>query len=182
MTAEEIIAFVRKNVEPLPANEFYGERYRIAATLNDGTALPCVVVESADKTIDLAIRRFDEARNSKRQGLTYRDIVRSFVTGGNTVADYDLKELSLSPHAIPLQRLREVGGETSMAWTGFYALMKDGKEYQFGTTFLLEFFEMPDGYTATDIQKITPAVRGDPPRQARTYRERPFFTCYVQGL
>jgi hypothetical protein len=38
--------------------------------------------------------------------------------------------------------------------------MRDGSEFRFATTFLIEFFEMPDGYTANDIQKITPAVRG----------------------
>jgi hypothetical protein len=69
-----------------------------------------------------------------------------------------------------------------MSWTEFYAIMKDGKEFRFGTTFLIEFFDLPQGYMAADIEKIIPATRGAIPRQERIYREKPFFTCYVDGL
>jgi hypothetical protein len=54
-----------------------------------------------------------------------------------------------------------------MSWTEFYATMRDGAEFRFGTTYLIEFFEMPDEYTAADIEKITPAVRGEKPRIER---------------
>lgn len=74
--------------------------------------------------------------------------------------DYDIRELAPSPFAIPLARVREIGGETSMSWTAFTVTRSDGSQFQFGTTFLTEFFEMPPGYSATDITKITPAVRG----------------------
>jgi hypothetical protein len=96
--------------------------------------------------------------------MDYRSIVRNFVATGNTINDYDIREVGLSSFAIPLARTREIKGETSMSWTEFYATMQDGAEFRFGTTFLIEFFEMPDGYTANDIQKITPAVRGQTPR------------------
>jgi hypothetical protein len=69
-----------------------------------------------------------------------------------------------------------------MSWTEFYATMRDGAEFRFGTTYLIEFFEMPDEYTAADIEKITPAVRGEKPRIEKIYRERPFFTCYIDGI
>jgi len=69
-----------------------------------------------------------------------------------------------------------------MAWTEFYAYMSDTKEFRFGTTFLIEFFDMPTGYTANDIVKIVPAGRGEDSRQEHIYREKPFFTCYVEGL
>jgi len=114
--------------------------------------------------------------------MGYRAIVQSFVTKGGRVNDYDLKEISASPFAIPLVRMREIHGETSMSWTGFYAIMRDGKEFRFGTLFLTEFFDMLTGYTASDITKIVPAVRGEKPRQEKIYREKPFFTCYVDGL
>jgi hypothetical protein len=182
MRHEDIVAFVKKSVEPLPPCHPYGERYRVAATLNDGTCLPCVVVESASRTVDLAIKRFDETRKSSDPYMGYRGIVKSFVTHGNAVNDYDLRELSLSRFAIPLARAREIGGETSMSWTEFYATMQDGREFRFGTTFLTEFFDMPDGYSASDIERIVPAVRGEQPRVERIYREKPFFTCYVGGL
>jgi len=114
--------------------------------------------------------------------MDYQSIVRVFVTNGNRLNDYDIKELSPSPSAIPVARLGEIGGETSMGWTEFYATMRDGAEFRFGTTFLVEFFDLPDDYRVTDIERITSAVRGESPRQQRIYRERPFFTCYVDDL
>jgi len=182
MRAEEIVSFVKQHVEPLPAHPPYGERYRVAAILTDDTPLPCVVIESASHTVDLALRRFEETRKSSDPHMGHRAIVTSFVTKGNTVNHYDLKELAQSSFAIPLSRIREIKGETSMSWTEFYALMKDGAEFRFGTTFLTEFFDMPSGYSGADIVKITPAVRGESPRQERIYRDKPFFTCYVEGL
>jgi hypothetical protein len=74
--------------------------------------------------------------------MGYRGVVKSFVTRGNAVNDYDLRELSLSRFAIPLARAREIGGETSMSWTEFYATMRTGREFRFGTTFLTELFDM----------------------------------------
>ncbi len=65
---EDIVAFAKKSVEPLPPCFPYGERYRVAATLNDGTYLPCVVVESASQTVDLAIKRFEETREKMENG------------------------------------------------------------------------------------------------------------------
>ena len=181
MKAAEIAEFVR-NVEPLPPNPPYGPRYRVSASLTDGTLLPCVVIQGTDPTVDLAIKRFDETRKSRDPFMGYRNIVKAFVAQGNTVNDDDIATLAPSPHAIPLARMREIGGETSMSWTEFYARMKDGKEFRFGTTFLTEFFAMPAGYTANDIVRITPAVRGEVPRQEAIHRERPSFTCYVDGL
>ena len=69
-----------------------------------------------------------------------------------------------------------------MGWTEFYAIMEDGKEFCFGTTFNIEFFSMPEGYTANNIIKITPAVRGEPRKYEQVYRERPFFECYIEKL
>ena len=114
--------------------------------------------------------------------MGYRAIVRSFVTRGNTVNDYDLRELSISPHAIPLSRMKEIKGGTSMSWTEFYAMMTDGKKFRFSTQFLTEFFDMPPGHSAASNARIVPAVRGEQPRQEHIYREKPFFTCYVDGL
>lgn len=114
--------------------------------------------------------------------MGYEAIVKNFVTHGNTVNDYDLKEIIQSPFAFPMARMREINGETSMGWTEFSATMRDGKEFRFGTTFLTEFFDMPTGYQASDIVKVVPAVRGQPRNMTDIYREKPFFTCYVEGL
>ena len=160
----------------------YGERYRIAGTMTDGTSLPCIVVESASLMIDLALRRFEQTKTSGDPLMGYRAIVRRFVTQGNTVNDYDLRDLSISPYAIPLSRMREIEGETSMSWTEFYATMTDGKEFRFGTRYLTEFFDMPSGYSAASIVKIIPAVQGEQARREHIYREKPYFTCYVDGF
>jgi len=182
MRLEDIVSFVTANVEPLPAFPPYGERYRVSATLSDNTFLPCVVIEGARHTVDLAIKRFQETRNSSDIYIGYVAIVKNFVTHGNTVNDYDLREISQSSFAIPLARMREISGETSMGWTEFSAIMRDGKEYRFGTTFLTEFFDLPAGYNASDIVRIVPAVRGQARSVEAVYREKPFFTCYVDGL
>jgi hypothetical protein len=184
MNQEDIIAFVKREVKPLPPlpTMSEGARYRVAATLNDGTFMPCVVIEDASYRVKLAIRRFEETRTSNDPYMGYAALVKSFVTRGNTVNDYDLRELSISPYAIPLAREKEIGGETSMGWTEFYATMSDGKEFRFGTRFYTEFFDMPPNYTSSDIVRIIPAVRGEKPRIEVIYREKPFFTCFVDGL
>ena len=69
MDQDDVVAFVKSNVEALPPSPPYGERYRVAATLTDGTYLPCVVIESASRTVDLAIARFTETRNRERGKL-----------------------------------------------------------------------------------------------------------------
>jgi hypothetical protein len=112
----------------------------------------------------------------------YTAIVRNFVICGNCLDAYDIESLQPSKFAISLERSREIGGETSMGWTEFYGTMHDGTEFRFGTTFLTEFIDMPDGYSASDIKRIVPAVRSDKPRAEKVYREKPFFTCYIDGL
>ncbi len=127
---------------------------------------------------------FDETRNDPKlhKSVGYRSIVNSFVTGGNNLNHYDIKELTLSDYSIPLPRLAEINGETSMGWTEFYVTMEDGEEFCFGTTFITEFFSMPEGYTSKNILKITPAVRGEPRKFEQVYRERPFFECHIDKL
>lgn len=73
----------------------------------------------------MAIKRFDETRKSSGPLMGYRSIISVFVPQGNTVNDYDIRELASSPFAIPLARTREVRGETSMRWTAFAATMCD---------------------------------------------------------
>ena len=93
-----------------------------------------------------------------------------------------LRELSLSPFAIPSARGREIGGETAMGWTEFYAAMCDGREFRFGTTFLTEFFDMPEGYTASDVVRNLPAVRGAQPRAEKLYQREAVFYLFCRRL
>lgn len=163
-----------------------GPAYRCAAVLNDGLHLPCVLLVGLESVVSLARRRFEETRadarlpESKRKfgyGMQYEDIVRSFVASGNRVNSFDIAGLERSRFAIPLARLREVRGETRMSWSQFAAVLRDGHECAFGTSFLMEFFQMPEGYSGDDIVEIISHKAGQP-----LHRERPYFTCYVDGL
>jgi hypothetical protein len=197
MKESEIIEFVKANIEPL---QDFGSKslfYRCSATLVDGLHLPCIVVKSENARVDLAIRRFQECHNAEPNVIKkifgkklpensindYRTIVSSFACSGNRINYYDIKSLDKSPFAIPPERMAEINGETSMGWTQFTARMKDGMEFEFGTRFSQEFFDMPNGYTAKDIVKITPAKRGLPRDfNGNFLREKPFFECYIDGI
>ena len=163
-----------------------GNVYRCAARLSDGLFLPCVAVRSSEPTVDLALRRFEETRADAalppRQrrfgnGMQYRDVARSFITSGSSVDWYDIVSLEPSDFALAPERLSEIKGETSMGWTRFVCVMRDGHEFSFGTSWNIEFFYMPSGYTARDVVRILPdEARGEP-----VYTDRPFFTCYLKA-
>lgn len=182
MDLDQIIGFAQAEIEPV--TDLSGSpAYRCSAYLKDGLYLPCVLLASSAARVALASRRFDEARGQEQRGeagfgMRYQDIVRTFVASGNRINDYDIERVEKSRFAIPLARLREVRGETRMSWTQFAAVMSDGQEFSFGTTYLTEFFDMPPGYTGESIATIIPHKRGD----GHVFRERPFFTCYTQAL
>lgn len=181
MNATDIKAFVR-NIEPVCDLLTRCPCYRVSATLNDGLVLPCVVIIAAAPTVELAIERFHDTRKSKDPYMGYRSIVKNFVASGNSINADDIESLQASPYAIPKARMRAIVCETSMGWTEFYAQMKDGNEFRFGTPLFTEFFAMPEGYSGDDIVKIIPAVRGQKPRCDKIYYDRPFFKCYVDAL
>jgi hypothetical protein len=48
-----------------------------------------------------------------------------------------------------------IESETTMGWTGFAALMRDGKSFGFvARNFDFNFFEMPDEYQPVGIKEI----------------------------
>ena len=183
MRNDEIRELVRSRFEPI--TDWHGDRaYRCAVVLRDGLRLPCVVMKNAEAEVQLALQRFEETRGN---GVTdpsmihpgyYPTIVKSFVTTGNRLAVWDVEDLEPSPFALPLVRLAEIKGETSMSWTAFAGVMDDGREFSFGTTYTTEFFAMPEGYTADRVVRIIPHRSEEKP----VYRERPFFTCFLDGL
>jgi len=189
INSKDMAAFLRTNIEPLE-DRIFGKRYRAAARLLDETYLPCVVFQSRLLTVDLAIRRFDELRSDPSQ---YRMVVESFVSKGSHAADYEIKAIEPSPFAWPLEFLKKIHGETVMSWTAFVVEMKDGVMFSFGTTFSFEFFELPEGYAYTDIARIHSGMlhsqeQGLIPFSTnsmngiRIYREKPFFTCFLDHL
>jgi hypothetical protein len=198
----EIIKFLKENIEPIE-DKYYGNGYRAAAQLTDGTLLPCVIFRNPRAITKLALRRFQEERDGVgvfvRNPKGYRIIVTDFITRGNRIATYDIDSISLSKFAFPVSILQQIHGETSMGWTGFKVKMKDGNIFKFGTKLYTEFFNMPEGYTVEDIEKIinqsdfsdgmsgnqnnqSPARYSDGPTDPVIYRERLFFDCFVEDL
>jgi hypothetical protein len=198
---EDIIKFLKTNIQPL-SNSIYGSGYRASVVLTDNLYLPCVMFRNPTAIIDLAIRRFKEEQSgksvfSKSSGLGYREIIKTFVANGNCINYYDIAKVDKSDFAFPESTLRQIRGETKMAWTGFVAVMKDGKKFAFGTSFLFEFFDMPQGYTPNDIIEIINHSYLDKENNLKSYnssdiydefdktlvyRERPYFECYIDNL
>jgi len=201
--SEDIIKFLKDNVEPLQ-DSAYGPGYRASVYLIDGTFLPCVIFRNPKTVVNLAIRRFKEEQKgksifNKSSGLGYYNIVKTFVTNGNCINDYDIDRVEKSKFAFPLTIQKQIQGETTMGWTGFAAKMKDGKHFGFGTNFRWEFFQMPDNYSVDDIVEIInhsyvlktgelrshregEMTRPEEYKDAVVYRERPFFECYIDNL
>ena len=183
MEIDEVIHWVRTNVEPTP-DLCERNAFRCSAYFKDGLYLPCVLVREANAQVRLAIERFEESRTS---GITdplnlkpgfYPSVVRSFIASGNRVDIWDIERVESSPFAIPADRMAEIKGETSMSWTAFAGVMDDGNEFSFGATWSRDFFNMPSGYTADRIKKIIPHRNETQP----VYREKPCFECLVEDI
>jgi len=175
MKTDDIVSFLKGNVTPVVHLQTGEEFYRCAAKLTDDTDIHCVVIQDTANRVELAQRRFKETGHDE-------SIIQSFVCSGNHLNGYDIESLKPSPYLIPVDRLGEIEGETSMGWTEFVAVMNDGETFCFGTSYHTFFFNMPDSYTGNDIVKIIPAVRNESRKHDVVYRERPFFDCYIEGL
>lgn len=194
-----MLKFLVNNIEPLP-NHIYGSGYRASVTLKDGTFLPCVIFRNPQKITDLAMKRFDEEKSGK--GLfnmppedAYRKAVESFVAKGNRLSLHDIAEITGSKNAFPVSILKQIKGETSMGWTGFVVKMKDGNCFGYGTQLTAEFFDLPGGYAAGDIEEIindsyvnnrgevkSNNGKADDYDASIILREKPYFECFVEGL
>jgi hypothetical protein len=187
-----------ETVEPFE-DSFYGSRYRCSLTLNDGTYIPCAVIQSKQKLVELAKRRIREEIDGKGclgGADPYGQIVSSFVTGGNRINDYDVISATPSPFAIPLALLHQIHGETTMAWTGWVFEMSDSSMFSYGSSFSMEFFQLPDGYSFRDVAKVhnhsyvgkngklLPLQQGgclpDDYKDIPLLRERVYFTCAIE--
>jgi len=185
-------------VEPLE-DSIYGAKYRCALTLKDGTELPCAILQSKSKLVDLAKRRIKEEQSGKGcigGADPYGQIVSVFVTGGNRINDYDVVDAAPSRFAPPLALLKQIHGETTMAWTGWVFEMNDGRMFPYGSSFSMEFFQLPDGYSFSDIAKVhnhsflsaagelrTLEQGGMPPDdydRDNLFHERVYFTCAIE--
>lgn len=193
---DSFVKDIIKSVEPIP-DVTYGPRYRCSLTLRDGTFLPCAVLQSRERLVELAKRRIKEEMSGKGHLAVpdpYGEIVLSFVAKGNRINDYDVSSASESKYAIPLALLSQIHGETTMGWTGWVFKMKDGKLFSYGSSFHFEFFQLPENYDFTDVAEVinhsfvdsTGTIRSLKQSLPKEYdiesvlRERVFFTCAVE--
>ncbi len=192
--------YLRSGVEPLP-DSAYGNGYRCSAYLTDGTYLPCVMLRESSMVTKLAVRRFEQEKTGKgilRSGNGYETIVKHFVASGNRVNHYDIAKVEPSRYAIPLALLKQIRGETTMSWTGFVLETRDGKFVAFGTAFSMEFFDIPDGYSFSDVLAVHNHSYVSPTGELKSLvqgmsqqpsdydlslvqRERPYFVCYYDA-
>src|SRR5690348_1541652 len=186
---DQLAKFLKSSIEPLN-DSIYGNRYRAAVRLLDGTHLPCVVFQSKKLQVELALYRFNQLQPQPSQ---YNMVVESFVANGSRIADYVISEVEPSPYAWPITVLKQIHGETVMSWTAFVVEMKDGTMHSYGTSFCFEFFDLPEGYSYKDIARIHSGMTYSPQQglrefsldslqSGRIYREKPFFTCYLDQL
>jgi hypothetical protein len=200
---EEKIRYLKEEIGA-DVSHFYGNYYRAAAYVRGGTYLACVTFRSPRYDIESKTRMLERARageymvNNSAE-LAYQSEIKSMVSHGNRVNFYDIDRIVPSQYAFPPEILSQIGGETTMGWTGFSARMSDGKFFGFGTTQNFDFFEMPDGYRKTDIREIlnhsyvlkTGELRYHqrafftaPPdySEAVIYQSLPFFECFLDEL
>lgn len=189
-----------ETVEPIQDN-IYGPRYRCSLTLKDGTVLPCAVIHSKRKLVELAKRRITEEMSGRGRiggDDPYGQIVSSFVAGGNRINDYDVTSADVSRFAPPLSLLRQIHGETTMGWTGWVFEMLDGKMFSYGSSFSMDFFQLPEGYSFSDVNRVhnhsyigtlgelvSLKQGGRIPGQyniAALLRERIYFNCAVDTI
>lgn len=197
---EKYIQNIIDTVEPLE-NYLYGPLYRCSLTLKDGTFIPCAIIQSKKKIVDLAKRRIKEEMTGKgflRGGDSYGQIVSTFVTEGNRINDYDVIDAEPSKFAIPISILQKIHGETTMGWTGWVFEMKDGKLFSYGSSYTMEFFQLPDGYSFSDVDKVhnhsfvskdgklmklkQGGMRPENYDIDSIFRERVYFTCAIDGI
>ena len=152
--------------------------------------------------VKLAVDPFEQERKGKgifRFENAYETIVKNFVASGNRVNHYDITKVEPSRYAIPPSLLKQIHGETTMSWTGFVLEMQDGNLVAFGTTFSMEFFDIPDGYSFDNLvavhnhsyvspngETLKSLVQGMAPQSSEydpslVRRERPYFVCYYDA-
>lgn len=193
---------VVETTEPIQ-DPIYGPRYRCSLTLKDGTFLPCAILQSKERLVALAKRRIKEELGGKGAlggPDPYGQIVSVFVAGGDRVNDYNVASAGQSKFAIPRPILNQIKGETTMGWTGWVFRMKDASLFSYGSSFNMEFFQLPEGYEFSDVTEVINHsfvdTRGavvplrvhpgaglpDGYPMSSVFRERIYFTCAIDGI
>lgn len=181
----------------------YGQQCRCSVTLNDGLYLPCVILQKATPRVDLALRRFEQEKHrdntSDKPEGSYEKIVRNFVTAGTTIDTYKIQTITDSPYVLPKDFIEKITGEIIMGWAAWVFEMSDGAVFSYGSQFSFHFFQLPEGYSFSDVNEVHDQAYVDKEGMVKSinadledyikkletddlapvYRERPYFTCYL---
>ena len=115
--------------------------------------------------------------------VTYTDVINGLLTKSGRIPAKEIGALEPSAYAIPVKLREQIEMETSLGWTRFQGVMKDGSLHEFGTEWRTEFFQMPEGYSASDLIQVMPVPEeSEQHPNVPLFRERPSFHCYVDGL
>lgn len=117
-------------------------------------------------------------------------MVESFVASGSRLAAWSIKSVELSWFAWDIDCLQAIEGETGMGRTAFVAEIRDRRMFSMGATFDFEFFDPPKDYTPKDIKTIHSGMiysesgglkpcSLDLMQPFAVFREKPYFTCYL---
>ncbi len=158
--------------------------YRAACYLKDGAYFPCVEFKSTDELVYRAVRRLDEARDGKIS-YDYPSVLKSFLTIHNCIHSFHIKSVEHSPYAIPNHH-RDIlykaadALKVELTWDSmpFVAEMKDGNRFAYWFEEKAEFFEMPVGYNANQINSVFPNRK----LKTQTYSSKISFDCYIDCL
>jgi hypothetical protein len=178
-----IESLVQAGIEEVPA-DFGGPGYRCAAWLRDGAYLPCVFVKRIGPHADRLRAMMDEEyRGEGSYKLTadpVREALKGQLAGRNLVTAYAIDRVEPSPFAIPMSFLDQIPGETAMSLFLFALESKEGRRFTFMGSHLpsMLFFDLPPDMQFSDFTRVHSIGRGRPPA-GPTYRERPFFECFV---
>ena len=171
-------------IEPLP-DPVAGDAYRCAATLVDGTYLPCIAVRRVGRYADRLREMFDaEARGAGSYRLTadpIREALKSQLAGPNRVSAYSIDRIEPSPFAIPRGLLEQISGETAMSLWLFSLETHDARRFLFSASNYGEllFFDLPEGVKFSDFTKVHSLSRGKRAPKGAQYEARPYFECFV---
>jgi hypothetical protein len=135
--------------------------------------------------VELAIRRFEATReipsspsSTRLNPIGYYDVVKQFVCGSNRVEYYEVVRVEKCRYTIP-GKLREkvcTINQSRMTWTSFSGRMYDGQEFWFGTPVNSYFFEMPDGYSGSNLVDVTPHQN----LTGKYVNGKTYFNCYLE--
>jgi len=178
-------ALANLGIEEVPP-EFGGPGFRCAARLNDGTHLPCVLVQPigpyADRRREMIEAEFRGEGSYALFPDPLRESIKSELNWSNRVASHHIARIEPSRFAIPISLLKQVRGETAMSFWLFALETAEARRFSFTGGHLAEmlFFDLPDDLQFSDFVSVRNVDRNKRlPKCEGNFVARMFFDCFV---